>query len=374
MNRSKAQGDRVFVALSGGVDSSVAAYLLKEKGYHVTGVFIKAWYPEFLSCTWKEDQLDAMRVCAKLEIPFYTVDLGEEYRRNVVEYMVREYRLGRTPNPDVACNTTIKFGAFLRRALKRGADYIATGHYVSKSTVNSPRSAESPEAEYTLHANPTDKDQSYFLWTLTQGQLAHSLFPIADMAKDQVRTLAKKSGLPTASKKDSQGLCFLGELDMKDFLSRYLTPVSGMVLDTSGTTIGTHSGVQLYTIGQRHGFAVISQENRSPYYVIAKDLKRNTITVAPAPASEAAGRKHEVAIASTNWIAGNAPQESKPLLGRTRYRQALAPCFLESKRGHAATVCFPDGAPLTSPGQSLVLYRRGGHGECELLGGGIINS
>src|SRR3990167_4048684 len=195
----------VYIGLSGGVDSSVSAALLKKQGYDVTGVFIKVWQPNWITCTWKEDRLDAMRVCAKLEIPFLTLDLEKEYKRDVVDYMIREYKAGRTPNPDVMCNRYIKFGAFFNWARKYGADYIATGHYaqVFKKVTG-----------YRLQVSRDfEKDQTYFLWTLTQRELSQTLFPVGRITKPEVRKLAKKFGLPTADKKDSQGLCFIGKVD-----------------------------------------------------------------------------------------------------------------------------------------------------------------
>ncbi len=211
---------KVFVGLSGGVDSSVSAALLQSQGYDVFGVFIKVWQPDFYECTWKEDRLDAMRVCAKLNIPFYTLDLEKEYKKEVVDYMIEEYKNGRTPNPDVMCNKYIKFGGFFDWAMSQGADFVATGHYARLNK------------EHELVAGrDSNKDQSYFLWTLTKEQLSKTLFPVGDIEKTEVRKLAKKFGLPTAEKKDSQGLCFIGKVDMAEFLHHFIETKPGPVLN-----------------------------------------------------------------------------------------------------------------------------------------------
>ncbi|MDO8591094.1 MAG: tRNA 2-thiouridine(34) synthase MnmA, partial [bacterium] len=236
------QLSKVYVGLSGGVDSSVSAALLKKQGFDVTGVFIKVWQPDFIECTWKEDRLDAMRVCAKLDIPFIELNLEKEYKKEVADYMIAEYKAGKTPNPDVMCNKQIKFGAFYNFARNQGADYIATGHYariVKRKTYNAKRKNEKIKSSshplhatcYTLHvASDANKDQSYFLWNIKQEQLPHILFPVGGMLKPEVRRLAKRFGLITADKKDSQGLCFLGKIDMKEFLKNYIKLKPGNVL------------------------------------------------------------------------------------------------------------------------------------------------
>ncbi len=228
---------KVYVGMSGGVDSSVSAYLLKKAGYDVTGVFIKVWQPENIECTWKEDRLDAMRVAAELEIPFVTLDLEAEYKKEVIDYMITEYSQGRTPNPDVACNKYVKFDGFLKWALQEGADYIATGHYTQN--IYNQR-----EETFEIKASrDSDKDQGYFLWTLGQEKLKHILFPVGAMQKSEVRAIASEAGLYTAAKKDSQGLCFIGKLDIKEFLKEYITPQRGRVLNVDGKIIGHHDGV-----------------------------------------------------------------------------------------------------------------------------------
>ncbi|TSD02101.1 MAG: tRNA-specific 2-thiouridylase MnmA, partial [Parcubacteria group bacterium Athens0714_24] len=255
---------KVFVGMSGGVDSSVTALLLKKQGYDVVGCFIKGWYGNF-DCTWKEDRRDAMRVCAKLDIPFITIDAEKEYKKEVVDYMIREYKAGRTPNPDVMCNRYIKFGVFLKKALEMGADYIATGHYVKLNK------------NKLLQAKDLNKDQSYFLWTLTQKQLKYCLFPIGNLTKPEVREIARKNNLSTAEKRDSQGVCFIGEFDIMDFLKKYIKPRKGKVINLENKIVGEHNGVNFYTIGQRHG---LSRGGGIPYYIVAKDAKKNLLIVA----------------------------------------------------------------------------------------------
>src|SRR3989344_5097892 len=251
----------VFVGLSGGVDSAVSAALLKKQSFEVVGVFIKTWHPEFLECNEEEERRDAMRVAAFLDIPFLTFDFEKVYKREVADYMIREYRAGRTPNPDVMCNKEVKFGAFLKKALSMGADFVATGHY-----------AQNKNLSLIKGVDPT-KDQSYFLWTLKQNQLKHIIFPVGHLKKSQVRKLAEKYGLHTFQKKDSQGICFLGKLDMKEFLQHYIKPKSGRVLDINGKTIGKHNGATFLTLGERHGFTITSKTNHDrPYYIIAKDI------------------------------------------------------------------------------------------------------
>ena len=236
----------VYLGLSGGVDSGVSAALLKERGYEVVGVFIKIWSPEWLGCTSREDRLDAMRVAAHLDIPFREIDLTEKYKKEVVDYMIHEYKIGRTPNPDVFCNKYIKFGVFFDWAISQGADFVATGHYARVKNENG--------VFKMLSGKDQNKDQSYFLWTLSQKQLSKTLFPVGDLEKTEVRTLAKGYKLPNAERKDSQGLCFVGPVDVKDFLAQYVPQKTGDVIDEKGNIIGTHQGAFFFTIGERHGF------------------------------------------------------------------------------------------------------------------------
>lgn len=258
---------KVFVGVSGGVDSSVTAALLQDQGYDVVGVFIRTWQPDWIECTWLHERRDAMRVCAHLNIPFLELDLEQEYKQGVADYMIAEYRAGRTPNPDVMCNREVKFGGFLQWALKQGADYIATGHYA--------RVIHRENESVLLQGKDLTKDQSYFLWTLTEEQLRHVLFPIGEFQKTQVRELAKKYHLPTAVKKDSQGICFIGEIDMKEFLKHYIDIHPGDVVNEQGEIIGYHQGALFHTLGERHGFTITKKGTQdAPYYVIAKDIQK----------------------------------------------------------------------------------------------------
>ncbi len=360
--------------MSGGVDSSVSAALLKEAGHDVTGVFLKVWQPDFLPCNWKEERLDAMRVAAVLDIPFLTIDLEKEYKEEVVDYMIAEYRRGRTPNPDVMCNKEIKFGAFLKKALELGADAVATGHYAQNVFNPDAGGAAAVGGLYEMRESvDTDKDQTYFLWTLTQAQLSKVLFPIGHLPKSEVRALAKKFGLPTAEKKDSQGLCFIGKVDMKEFLAHYIPKKPGAVLDEAGKVIGEHDGATFFTIGQRHGFTLTGKTVADrPMYVAAKDVAANTIAVSVRDVS-AEGQPLNTSIISigeVNWT-GQVPENSLECLARIRYRQPLEQCIISpslAKNGlFEVRFATPQFAPAA--GQSVVLYR---DGVC--LGGGIIES
>lgn len=339
---------KVFVGLSGGVDSSVSAALLKDAGYDVTGVFIKVWQPDFIECTWKEDRLDAMRVASVLDIPFVTLDLEQEYKKGVIDYMIEEYKKGRTPNPDVMCNREVKFGAFLKWAKAQGADYVATGHYAQT------------ENKILKKSNDKDKDQTYFLWTLTQEQLASILFPVGHLEKEEVRVLAEKYSLPTQAKKDSQGLCFVGTIDIKTLLKNYIEEKRGNVITIEGEIIGYHEGVTFYTIGERHGFVITKKGiEDTPYFVIAKDIEKNTITVAHTPPAEKNGTT--IVIDSAVW---NIPLvEGSIYEARARYRAPLARLKVIDDT-HFEVV---SGTMVATSGQSLVLY----DGEL-CLGGGII--
>jgi len=294
------RGRRVFVALSGGVDSSVSAALLVEKGYNVTGVFMRTWYPKWLSCSWREDRRDAMRVCAKLKIPFITLDFEDEYKKEVIDYMISGYRAGRTPNPDVMCNRQIKFGAFFRKARKMGADFVATGHYARLKEVE-PLIGGSTSKQL-LTGKDKNKDQSYFLWTLKNNQLNHILFPVGDLQKSEVRKLAKKYDLHTAQKKESQGLCFMGKVNVSDFLKRYIKEKKGRVVNEKGETVGSHNGVTFITLGQRHGFEITEKNTeRKPYYVVSKNIKKNLLIVSHKKEVKKSA-KNEIVIKNINWI------------------------------------------------------------------------
>lgn len=368
MSNKEVKKQKVYVGLSGGVDSSVSAALLKEQGYDVTGVFIKVWQPEFVRCNWREDRLDAMRVCAKLEIPFKDLDLEEEYKKEVFDYMVSEYKKGKTPNPDVMCNKNIKFGGFLKFALDNGADFIATGHYAKVYR-------QKQKKIKMLAGEDKNKDQSYFLWALNQEQLKHTFFPIGDIKKIQVRKLAKKFDLLTAEKKDSQGLCFVGMIDLKDFLKRFIPEEKGKVLNEEGNIIGEHDGSYYFTIGQRHGFLVTKKTpDDRPYFVVSKDTEKNIIIVSQNLQTEKNLDKKELTISSINWISGEKPDLTKKYQARIRYRQPLQDCKIEifensmKNKESLVKVVFDSPQKSISSGQSLVVYDKE---TC--IGGGIIN-
>jgi tRNA-specific 2-thiouridylase len=350
---------KVFVGASGGVDSSTAMAILNEQGYDVTGVFIKVWQPDFVECQWKEDRLDAMRVCATLGVQFLDLDLEEEYKKGVFNYMVDGYKNGRTPNPDVMCNKKIKFGAFLDFALENGADYVAMGHYVRF------------EDGKLLAGVDKNKDQSYFLWTLTVEQLKYCLFPIGDYEKTKVREMAKKFKLSTAQKKDSQGLCFVGKVNMKEFLKRFIPQKKGEVLNKEGEVIGEHDGVFYYTLGQRHGFLIIKKgTDDKPYYIVKKDLEKNELVVSNIVGGNFSDKSSEnqlfeVEVGEVNWIAGEMPDLSKQYKARVRYRQILQDCRLIEKAGKF--VVEFDVFQNVDRGQSIVFY----DGEI-CLGGGVV--
>lgn len=354
---------KVFVGISGGVDSSVSAYLLKKQGYDVTGVFIKVWYPEFISCDWRKEMHDAMRVCAKLEIPFLLCDLENEYKTGVIDYMIEEYKTGRTPNPDVMCNKEVKFKAFLKFAMENGADYVATGHYAQNSVFD--RNSKKSQNEFALvQSVDRNKDQTYFLWNLNQDILKKVLFPIGHLEKEEVRKIAKKAGLLTAAKKDSQGLCFIGHVDMKDFLRHYIKTEKGGVLDVSGKVIGAHDGAILYTIGERHGFEVFEKTaTDKPLYIISKDLNKNTITVSETKIED---KKSIVKLEKVNWI--RVEKNIGDIFDvKTRYRQNNQKVKVVEKTSTNLTIEFFDNKEPITPGQSIVFYL-----ESECLGGGVI--
>lgn len=341
----------VFVGMSGGVDSSVAAHRLKKQGYNVVGVFIKVWHPDFMVCNWEQERLDAMRVAAHLEIPFLTCDAEEAYKRKVADYFVSEYKAGRTPNPDVMCNKFVKFGAFIEFAKDNGADYIATGHYAQKINNELHRGEDS------------EKDQTYFLWTLTQEQLDYSLFPVGDTPKAQIRQEAESAGIPVAEKKDSQGICFLGQVDIPDFLSHYIDLEPGNVLNTKGEVVGRHKGALVYTLGQRHGFSLITNTtSATPHYVVSRDIDENTITVdVNRPKIEESNT-----ISLSNVIL-RAEISGRQLSAQFRYRQT--PFSVDVSEGNNNQVGVTPKVTQDKPakGQSCVIYD-GSH----CLGGGIV--
>jgi len=345
---------KVLLALSGGVDSSVAAALLLRDGYDVLGAFMKNWSgEEGDDPCWINERRDAMRVAAHLGIPFVTLDFEREYRQQVVEHLYREYAAGRTPNPDVLCNTEVKFPLLWREAKKLGADIIATGHYA--------RIAKRGGQFHLLAGVDKEKDQSYFLHGLTQKDLSHTLFPVGGMKKPAVRTLARKLGLPTAEKRSTRGICFIGKMDMRSFLGKRIREKSGKIVTTTGERVGTHPGIAFFTVGQRHGIGV---GGGAPYYVAAKDAKTNTLVVVQGAKDPSLYRK-EFSVRDAHWVPGT-PKFPVFCRIRTRYREPLASATVRQGRGGLRISCRSPRRAVT-PGQSVVFYHRE---EC--LGGGVI--
>lgn len=341
---------KVYVGMSGGVDSSVTAALLKEQGYEVTGVYMKNWsqdLPGFV-CPWRADYQDAKRVAVQLDIDFKLYDFETEYRHKVVDYMTQEYQAGHTPNPDIMCNQEVKFKLFLETALEDGADLIATGHY-----------ARSKDGQLSTGVDKS-KDQSYFLYRVTESALHKSLMPLGEREKTGVRKLAKKLGLATADKKDSQGICFVGNVGIKEFLLNELGPQqTGPIIDQNGKKIGEHDGALFYTIGQRHGLSV---GGGLPYYVARKDMATNTVYVTPNLDDKSLWTK-EAILEDMHWI-NQAPDESKTYQARLRYRGPLIACTIKG-----STLSLKDEQRGLAAGQSAVLYD-GNH----VLGGGILSN
>ena len=353
---------KVFVGLSGGVDSSVTAALLKQQGYDVVGVFIRTWQPDFIECYFREDRLDAMRVATHLGIPFLECDAEKEYKEGVADYMIGEYKIGRTPNPDVMCNREIKFGVFWNFAKSRGADFVATGHYAQ---------IENNKDVCKLKiANDPSKDQAYFLYRLTNADLEHVLFPIGHLLKSDVRKLAEKFKLPTAIKKDSQGVCMLGDLDLKQFLSHYIPQKRGDVLNENGDVVGYHDGVTFLTLGERHGFTITEKTpNDGRYYIVAKDIEKNTITVSQKNNdSKSESNKNEnktFEIVNCSWVS-EIPSKEKRYTAQIRYHGEFLLCKIIEIKNDTATIEFENQTTVAS-GQSIVLYE---NKIC--LGGGIV--
>ncbi len=353
--------EKVIVGMSGGVDSSVAAALLVRQGYRVEGAFMKNWSdtkdPVTGSCAWRGERHDAELVAAKIGIPFATYDFEAQYREAVVDYLFREYEAGRTPNPDVLCNKAVKFDLFLKRALAEGADLIATGHYARV------RKPAGRGAVALLAGVDKNKDQSYFLHQLSQEQLKRTLFPLGGLKKPEVRRLARKFVLPTAAKKDSQGICFIGKVDLKSFLAKKIPKHPGPIITVDGRVVGRHQGIAPFTIGQRHGLGLGGGD---PYYVVEKDARRNALIVASGKGEEALYARRLIA-GEVHWIAGRPPRLPLRCLARIRYRQPLQAARLLPAAGGRLEVVFAKPQRAITPGQFAVFYK----GET-CLGGGTI--
>ncbi|GMB07519.1 tRNA-specific 2-thiouridylase [Thermolongibacillus altinsuensis] len=350
---------RVVVGMSGGVDSSVAALLLKQQGYDVIGVFMKNWddTDENGVCTATEDYNDVVRVCNQIGIPYYAVNFEKEYWDKVFTYFLDEYKAGRTPNPDVMCNKEIKFKAFLEHAMALGADYLATGHYARVAY---------RDGEYKLlRGLDQNKDQTYFLNQLGQEQLSKVLFPIGEMEKAQVRQIAKEAGLATANKKDSTGICFIGERNFKQFLSNYLPAQPGIMQTLDGEVKGKHDGLMYYTIGQRHGLGIGG--SGEPWFVVGKNLRDNILYVAQGFDNELLYSDAIIAT-NVNWVSGKQPTEPITCTAKFRYRQPDVPVTVHMLDEQTAKVEFAERVRAVTPGQAVVFYR----GE-ECLGGGTID-
>lgn len=354
---------KIYVGMSGGVDSSLTASLLVEQGYDVTGVYMKNWTQDMpgLKCAWADDLADAKRVAVQLGIDFKVFDFEKEYKQEVVDYMIDEYKAGRTPNPDIMCNQEVKFKLFLDAALKDGADMIATGHYARVQ--HGGFSAESTTQGTLLQAIDTNKDQTYFLYRVTGEALAKTLFPLGEFTKPEVRKMAEERGLFTAGKKDSQGICFVGQVGIRDFLSQYVEPSIGNIIDkNSGEVLGTHDGAIFYTLGQRHGLDI---GGGLPYYVVGKDMDKNEVYVTT-DLNDDSLWKSEISLNSVHWI--NEAPSPGVYLARVRHRATLMEAELTFGDDGRVQLKVENAQRAVAAGQSVVIY----DGE-RCLGGGIVS-
>lgn len=354
----------IVVGMSGGVDSSVTAYILKEKGYQVTGLFMKNWEEDDTDeyCSAAADLADAQAVCDKLDIPFRAINFAAEYWDNVFEHFLSEYQAGRTPNPDILCNKEIKFKAFLDYALEDlNADYIATGHYV--------RRFDTQNGTQLLRGIDVNKDQSYFLYTLSHKQIAKSLFPVGEYEKSDVRAIAQKIGLSTATKKDSTGICFIGERKFKAFLARYLPAQPGDIYTFEGEYIGEHQGLMYHTLGQRKGLGIggLKTHSDDPWYVVDKDVANNRLIIAQGH-DHPALYSSECIVEQLHWVDRKPHHDAFNCTVKTRYRQQDIACHVEPIDSDTLRVIFDNPVSSVTPGQSAVFYD---NDIC--LGGGIIN-
>jgi tRNA-specific 2-thiouridylase len=352
----------VIVGMSGGVDSSVAALLLREQGYRVEGLFMKNWDEDDGTeyCTARQDLADAQAVADSLGIKLHSANFAAEYWDNVFEHFLEEYRAGRTPNPDILCNREIKFKAFLEYALMLGADYIATGHYA--------RRGEDSGQGTLLKGMDSNKDQSYFLHAVGHSELEKTLFPLGEINKPQVRTLALAQGFVTARKKDSTGICFIGERRFKDFLQQYLPAQPGEIHSLEGERLGSHQGLMYHTIGQRQGLGIggLAAHGDDPWYVADKNLQDNILLVVQGNEHPALFRR-SLTCTQAHWVAGSAPQLPLQCNAKVRYRQEDQPCVLKRAEGDTLEVLFEQPQRAVTPGQSVVFY----DGQ-RCLGGAII--
>lgn len=356
---------KVIVGMSGGVDSSVSAYLLQQQGYQVTGLFMKNWEEDDDTeyCSAAADLADAQAVCDKLGIELLTINFAAEYWDNVFEHFLEEYKAGRTPNPDILCNKEIKFKAFLEYAAEDlGADYIATGHYVRRRDING--------TTQLLRGLDSNKDQSYFLYTLSHDQVAQSLFPVGELEKPEVRRIAEQLGLITAKKKDSTGICFIGERKFRDFLARYLPAKPGPIMTVDGQEIGQHGGLMYHTLGQRKGLKIGGTREGSdePWYVVDKDVENNILIVAQ-------GHEHPRLMSAgliaqqLDWVSREPLTQPMRCVVKTRYRQEDIPCTVTPLGDDKISVRFDNPVAAVTPGQSAVFYQ-----DEVCLGGGVIEA
>ncbi len=354
------QESTVIVGMSGGVDSSVAAHLLIEQGYKVVGMFMKNWEEDDTQeyCAAAADLKDASKVCERLSIDLHEVNFAHEYWDNVFEHFLSEYAAGRTPNPDILCNKEIKFKEFLLQAETLGAHYIATGHYAARGSSGS--------ESVLLKGLDTNKDQSYFLYTLQQHQLNKSLFPLGELEKTEVRAIAESQGFVTHNKKDSTGICFIGERRFKDFLSTYLKPNPGNMVNPNNKIVGTHDGLMYYTLGQRHGLNIGGPGEA--WYVAAKDIAANELLVVQ-------GHDHPAMLTRTvnaktlDWVSSVPPRTGDQVNAKTRYRQSDQTAIIKDIDNDKVTLEFDKPQRAVTPGQALVIYQ-----ERQCLGGGTIES
>ncbi|MFL9709135.1 tRNA 2-thiouridine(34) synthase MnmA [Methylobacillus sp. Pita1] len=355
---------KVIVGMSGGVDSSVAALLLKEQGYEVVGLFMKNWEDDDTDeyCPAKQDLIDAAAVADKIGIEIEAVNFSKEYKERVFANFLEEYSAGRTPNPDILCNSEIKFKAFLDHAMALGGDLMATGHYAQVREKNG--------LFQLMKADDGTKDQSYFLYRLNQAQLSKTLFPLGHLLKREIRDIARRAGLPTSEKKDSTGICFIGERPFQEFLSRYLPRAPGEIQTPEGKVVGQHNGLMYYTMGQRQGLGIggSKESNGEPWFVAGKDMQRNVLVVVQ-------GHDHPLLLndglvaGNLHWIAGEEPKTHWVYAAKTRYRQPDAPCEIDKLTSESADIRFGQKQWAITPGQSVVVYESN---VC--LGGGIITS